>query len=351
MVKYRAILPDCKYKEWALFSAGRERVMQVLKVENVKKSFRGDMSLGRREVLHGVSLAAEAGQVLGFLGPNGAGKTTTIKIILGLIRPDSGSVRIFDRPVGERAVMSRIGYLPETPNFYPHLSLREFLVFCGRLSGMGGGSLSRRVEEVMEIVGLGSSGGDRLKGFSKGMIQRAGLAQAILHGPDFLVLDEPFSGLDPLGRVMVRDILIDLKNSGRTIFFSSHILPDMEALCDRTCIIREGEIVRCIGLDELIRIGEGKVEITARGCSADCIESLKDYIDSENTAGEETFLVVRAQGFVRHVIKRLYESNAEVLKVVNQHPTLENVFLDEILGGKDIRRITKHEKELMEVGS
>jgi ABC-2 type transport system ATP-binding protein len=319
--------------------------MYTVRVEGVTKSFRHDMSFARREVLHGVSLHAKAGEVLGFLGPNGAGKTTTIKILLGLLRADSGQVTIFDRPAGDRQSMARIGYLPETPYFYPHLTLTEFLEFCGGMSGVQGKELGCRITKTAELVDLGSSGKKKLKTFSKGMLQRAGLAQAILHDPDLLILDEPFSGLDPIGRKMVRDILVDLKKRGKTIFFSSHILPDMEALCDQVCIIREGVIVRVVGLDDLMKLGEGKVEITARNARPDMLRSLRDCVELTSERGEEIFLVVREQRFVRPVIECLFESGAEVLEVVNRHCSLEDLFMQEISRpGAPIKRETKEEK-------
>ena len=304
--------------------------MDVLRVEDVSKSFRGDMSFRSREVLHGVSFSVGVGEILGFLGPNGAGKTTTIKIILGLLRPDGGHVEIFGNPISDRSVMSHVGFLPETPYFFPHLSLREFLSFCGRMSGMHGGPLPGRIEQVAAMVGLQGSLGQRLKGFSKGMIQRAGLAQAILHDPELLILDEPFSGLDPLGRIMVRDILVDLRARGKTIFFSSHILPDMEVLCNRTCIIRDGRIVRTVSLDELIRMGGGAVEVTARGCSETCFEKIDRYIESKTISGEEVFLVVGEQRNVREVIRHISASDAEIIRVASQHLSLENIFLNEV---------------------
>jgi ABC-2 type transport system ATP-binding protein len=304
--------------------------MHVLNVDGVKKHFRGDMSLARREVLHGVSFHAREGEVLGFLGPNGAGKTTTIKIILGLIRANAGRVTIFDMPAGDARAMARIGYLPEMPYFYPHLSLSEFLEFCGCMSGLSRADRSGRIERVVETVDLTPHRDTRLKTFSKGMLQRAGLAQAILHDPDLLVLDEPFSGLDPVGRKLVRDILVDLKKRGKTIFFSSHILSDMETLCDRVVIIRDGIVVTNVALDELLRMGEGTVEVTARGWKADMMRGMNEYVESARTTGEDVFLVVREQRFVRPVVERLYAGGAEVLAVVNRHRTLENLFLREI---------------------
>ncbi len=309
--------------------------MEVLQVDRVKKSFRGDMSLASREVLHGVSFSAGQGEILGFLGPNGAGKTTTIKLILGLLRPDSGSIEIFGRSPGDLSVMRMVGYLPENPYIYPHLTLTEFLEFCAELSDVPRGEIRGRVREVIASVGLEAHAGRRTKGFSKGMLQRAGLAQAILHDPDLLILDEPFSGLDPIGRKTVKDILLELKAGGKTIFFSSHILPDMEALCDRASIIKDGTVVRTVGLAEVYRMGEGKVEVTARGCSPAELEPVSRYLDSMDVNGEEIFLVVRKQELVRTVVQHLYNRGADVLKVANHHPSLEEVFLGEIGGQRD----------------
>lgn len=312
--------------------------MEVLQVDGVKKSFRGDMSLTAREILHGVSLSAGAGEILGFLGPNGAGKTTTIKIILGLLRPDSGSVEIFGRSLGDSHVLQRIGYLPENPYIYPHLTLTEFMRFCADLSEVPARQTAARVREVLALTGLEEHADRRTKGFSKGMLQRAGLAQAILHDPDLLILDEPFSGLDPVGRKTVKDILLNLKSRGKTIFFSSHILPDMEALCDRACIINGGTITRCISLAEVFRIGEGLVEVTARGCPVSELDPVSGYLDSVAVNGEETFLVVKKQELVRTVVQHLYNNGAEVLKVSNHHPSLEDVFMSEISGTENIKK-------------
>lgn len=304
--------------------------MNAISVNGVTKSFRGDMSLKKREVLRGVTFEARPGEALGFLGSNGAGKTTSIKIILGLIKADQGTVELFGRPAGCRDAASRTGYLPEMPYFYPHLTLAEFLEFCGRLSGVPARDLARHIDRVVETVDLSPHRGLRLKGFSKGMLQRAGLAQAILHDPDLLVLDEPFSGLDPVGRRLVRDVLVDLKARGKTIFFSSHILPDMEALCDRVAIIRDGVIAKTLGLDELVRLGEGRIEITARGVRPGTLAGLDECVSSAAPRGEETFVVVREQRFVRSVIERLYERGADVISVAGVRRSLEDLFMQEI---------------------
>jgi len=222
------------------------------------------------------------------------------------------------------------------------VSRREFLEFCAGLSGLSGTDARRRAAEAAALVGLADQTGRPLRGFSKGMLQRAGLAQSILHDPDLLILDEPFSGLDPLGRKMVRDILVDLRRRGKTIFFSSHILPDMEALCDRTAIIRDGIVTRSVTLDEIFRLGEGTVEVTARGCTANTVRELADYIDSAQCSGEESFLLERRQEFVRTVLQHLYRAGAEVLRVANRHPSLEDVFLSE-LGLRDDGRLDERE--------
>lgn len=292
------------------------------------------MMFSSKEILHGVSFSAREGEILGFLGPNGAGKTTTIKIILGLLRQDHGSVTIFDRPAGEKRSMSRIGYLPENPFYYPHLSLKEFLEFCGRLSGISNKKLDARCEEIISLVGLDRNKKQKIKSFSKGMLQRTGLAQAILHDPDLLILDEPFSGLDPGGRKTVRDIILELRNNGKTIFFSSHILPDMEALCDRTVIINNGAITKSIGLDEIFRIGENRIEITARGCSSKTLDDLRDYLERVDNKDEETFLFVKKQEYIRTVIQHIYNSGGEILKVANEHPSLEETFMNLVNGEK-----------------
>ena len=302
--------------------------MEALNVQQVKKSFRSDMMFSSREILHDVSFFGREGEILGFLGPNGAGKTTTIKIILGLLRPDDGSVRIFGRPAGEKSSRARIGYLPENPYFYPHLSLKEFLEFCGMLSGISKKKLSARCEEMISLVGLDGHERQKIKSFSKGMLQRTGLAQAILHDPDLLILDEPFSGLDPVGRKAVRDIILKLRKKGKTIFFSSHILPDMEALCDRTVIIKNGVITKSIGLDEVFRIGENRIEITARGCSSETVDDLRDYLEKVDSTDEETFLFVKKQEYIRTVIQHIYNAGGEILKVANEHPTLEEMFMN-----------------------
>ena len=319
--------------------------MDILSVENIRKSFRSDLTRKKSEVLHGISLTASEGEILGFLGPNGAGKTTTIKIILGLIRPDSGAVRIMGRDISDRNIKRVIGYMPEKAYFYNHLSLREFLEFCGRMSGMDEGVMNRRITELIELAGLAGNEDRKLKGFSKGMTQRAGMIQAIMHNPDLLILDEPFSGLDPLGRKLIRDILLKLRDEGKTIFFSSHILPDMEALCDRTAIIKEGRVVRELGIGELGKFGEGRVEVRARGCNEEDIERIYDYIDDIKRNRDESIFSVKRQEYSRTVISSILDCGAELVSVNTKHPTLEDIFMGEIRAEEKVNRETERKLE------
>ncbi len=211
--------------------------------------------------LHPLRLTIEEGEVFGFLGPNGAGKTTTLKLLMGLVFPTAGRARILGMDRDDPRVKSQIGFLPEQPYFYDHLSARELLNYYGQLSGMAAKGRSARVEEMLARVGLSDSAGVELRKFSKGMLQRVGLAQAVLHDPRVVFLDEPMSGLDPMGRREVRDLIQQLRSEGKTVFFSTHILSDAEALCDRVGIINQGKLRGVGAVAELTSETQGKIEI------------------------------------------------------------------------------------------
>jgi ABC-2 type transport system ATP-binding protein len=219
-------------------------VETVLSVRNLKKSFRKTLSGKPVQALKGVSFDVKAGSITGFLGANGAGKTTTIKCLLGLALPDEGEVRFFGSPELTPESKRRIGFLPERPYFYEYLSGREFLKFYGQLSSdMKAGDLKVRVDELLKRVGLEHAGDRALRGYSKGMLQRVGIAQALVHRPDFIILDEPMTGLDPDGRFEVREIIRETAGEGTAVFFSSHLLPDAEQLCQRLVILKTGDLV------------------------------------------------------------------------------------------------------------
>lgn len=218
-----------------------------------------------KRALQPLHLSVEEGEIFGFLGPNGAGKTTTLKILMGLVFPTSGNARIMGREWTDPEVKAQIGFLPEQPYFYDYLTAHELLDYYGQLSGLPDKGRRQRIGEVLERVGLTDVKGVQLRKFSKGMLQRAGIAQAILHDPKLVFFDEPMSGLDPLGRREVRDLMEQLKHEGKTVFFSTHILSDAEALCDRVAIIHKGELRGTGTVQELTSNVQGKIEVVWQG--------------------------------------------------------------------------------------
>ena len=236
--------------------------MVAIEILDLEKSYQVGFWRKRSKVaLRPLRLTIEEGEVFGFLGPNGAGKTTTLKLLMGLVFPTAGTARILGREMDDPEVKSQIGFLPEQPYFYDHLTARELLNYYGQLSGIPAKGRSARVEQMLERVGLSDSAGVQLRKFSKGMLQRVGLAQAILHNPKLVFLDEPMSGLDPMGRREVREMIQQLKHEGKTVFFSTHILSDAEALCDRVGVIHEGELRGVGAVAELTSQTQGRVEI------------------------------------------------------------------------------------------
>src|SRR5271163_2473360 len=236
--------------------------MAAIEIIDLEKSYMVGFWRKRPKLaLRPLRLTIEEGEVFGFLGPNGAGKTTTLKLLMGLVFPTGGSARILGMEIDDPLVKSQIGFLPEQPYFYDHLSARELLNYYGQLSGLPAKGLSARVEHMLGRVGLSDSAGVQLRKFSKGMLQRVGLAQAILHDPRVVFLDEPMSGLDPMGRREVRDLIQQLRHEGKTVFFSTHILSDAEALCDRVGVIHQGELRGVGAVAELTSVSQGKIEI------------------------------------------------------------------------------------------
>jgi ABC-2 type transport system ATP-binding protein len=236
--------------------------MAAIEILDLEKSYLVGFWRKRPKVaLRPLRLTIEEGEVFGFLGPNGAGKTTTLKLLMGLVFPTGGSARLLGMPMDDPNVKSQIGFLPEQPYFYDHLTARELLNYYGQLSGVPAKGRSSRVEKMLAREGLKDAAGTQLRKFSKGMLQRVGLAQAILHDPKLVFLDEPMSGLDPMGRREVRDLIQQLRAEGKTVFFSTHILSDAEALCDRVGVIHQGELRGVGAVTELLSQAQGKIEI------------------------------------------------------------------------------------------
>jgi ABC-2 type transport system ATP-binding protein len=245
---------------------GAAATMAAIEILGLEKTYMvGFWRKRPKRALKPLHLTVEDGEIFGFLGPNGAGKTTTLKMLMGLVFPTAGTARILGKDWTDPEVKAQIGFLPEQPYFYDYLTAHELLDYYGQLSGVPSADRKHRIEEVLARVGLNDIKGLQLRKFSKGMLQRVGIAQAILHDPKVVFLDEPMSGLDPLGRREVRDLIEHLKQEGKTVFFSTHILSDAEALCDRVAIIHQGELRGVGAVEELTSSVQGKVEVVWQG--------------------------------------------------------------------------------------
>jgi len=299
----------------------------VLRVSDLGKTFRTPFTGKRVVAVRGVSFEVRRGEIFGFLGPNGAGKTTTIKMLMGLVTPTAGTMEILGVPAPSPDVMARVGFLPENPYVFPYLSPREFVTLCGRLSGLRGSALDDRVESVLGRVGLAVAIDRAVAKLSKGMLQRVGLAGALVHDPELLVLDEPMSGLDPVGRKEVRDLIVEEKNRGRTVFFSSHILSDVELLCDRVSILRRGEVVVAGELHELLSAGGRRSEITIGGASAELREALGPLAAHARTVGDRLVMEVEGDAALRSVVERALQGGARLESVTPKRETLEDLFV------------------------
>jgi ABC-2 type transport system ATP-binding protein len=277
--------------------------------------------------LRPLNLAVEDGEVFGFLGANGAGKTTTLKLLMGLIFPTGGSARILGMEIADPRMKAQIGFLPEQPYFYDYLTARELLEYYGQLSGMDPKHRSRKVNEVLQRVGLPDVGGTQLRKFSKGMLQRVGIAQAILHDPKVVFLDEPMSGLDPMGRREVRDLIAQLKHEGKTVFFSTHILSDAETLCDRVGIIHQGEL-RGVGIvADLTSSVHGKVEVVWQGTS---VPSSLRALGAECHVTGDTVRAVLSEANQDTALEALRRERLRLISVTPVRNSLEDYFIQKL---------------------
>lgn len=303
----------------------------VLSVEQLRKTFVKPFTGRKVEAVKGISLEVERGDIFGFLGPNGAGKTTTIKMLTGLITPTSGRATILGEEVPSPEAMGKVGFLPENPYVYQYLTPREFVSLCGRLNGMGGASLAKAVERVIERVGIGYAIDRPVRALSKGMLQRTGFAAALVHSPDLLILDEPMSGLDPVGRKEVRDLIVEEARAGRTVFFSSHILSDVEMLCKRVCILRKGEVVAGGTMQSLLGTDIRKSEITLRDVRDDVATSLASIASKSDRVGSTMVLEVQGDDAVRDILERALAGRAHVESITPKRETLEDIFVRKAL--------------------
>jgi ABC-2 type transport system ATP-binding protein len=279
--------------------------------------------------LDDLSLSVESGQIFGFLGANGAGKTTTLKLLMRLIFPTAGTARILSRDIGDVSMHARIGYLPENPYFYDYLTAREFLSYCGQLFGQDRHTRERRTEDLLARVNLEKKSWDRqLRKFSKGMLQRVGLAQALVNDPEIVFLDEPMSGLDPVGRREVRDLIASLRTQGKTVFMCSHILSDIEVLCDSVAILKSGRLALAGSLEELRTREASTVEIIATGAGAEALkQSLGGGVTVTSTASGLR-IEVADETEVDAVIAALRQANGKLVSVQPVRQSLEELFLE-----------------------
>jgi len=258
-----------------------EKMESVIEAKGLAKTYRTGFFRKKTEALRGIDLEVKRNEILGFLGPNGAGKTTAIKILLGIVYPSDGTAKILGRPLGDVKVKNSIGFMPEQPYFYDYLKGREFLDFYGRFHGLEKQKRAEKVEALLEKVGLAHAADMALRKYSKGMLQRIGMAQALLGDPELVILDEPMSGLDPLGRRDIREIVLGLKEEGKTVFFSSHILPDVEQICDRVVILNKGEVRGEGPLSEILRPGIEHIDMQFDGLDEDAFAALRSEADKE----------------------------------------------------------------------
>lgn len=299
----------------------------VLVVDKLKKTFRKPFTGRKVEAVKDISFEVYEGEIFGFLGPNGAGKTTTIKMLTGLIAPTSGSAMILGEPAPSPEAMKGVGFLPENPYVYPYLTPREFVTLCGRLSGVSGAHIFGRVEAVIQKVGMSTAIDRPVRNLSKGMLQRVGLAAALVHEPKLLILDEPMSGLDPVGRKDVRDLILEEKKAGRTVFFSSHILTDVEMICDRVTILRTGRVVVAGAMKELLAAGSRHSEITLEDVSPELRASFSAAGYAMREAGTRLVVDVVSDEGVRSVLEQALASAAVVESVTPKRETLEQIFV------------------------
>ena len=282
--------------------------MSALSIKGLSKSY-SSIKLQKVTALVGLDLEVATGEMFGFLGPNGAGKSTTIKSIMGLIRPTAGGVQVFGVPATDPSSRRRIGYLPENPSFFDFMTAREYLTFVGSTYGMDHTSLRKESERVLDLLDLTRSADRPIRGYSKGMVQRLGLGQALVHDPDMYILDEPMSGLDPIGRALVKDIIRDLKQRGKTVFFSTHITTDVEAVCDRVGVIANGVLEAVDSVDSILE--KGVIGYVISFCRPDGPDEEKHVFREELDAA----------------MRQLLESKAIIKAVEPKRKDMESFFL------------------------
>lgn len=305
--------------------------MNAIEVTMLSKVFTTKLTK-KVQALDSVSFAIAPGSTFGFIGPNGAGKSTTIKIIMGLLRPSSGQAAVWGKTVPAPASRLRVGYLAENPAYYDYLTPRELLSYVGGNYGIETSLLARKVEETLELVDLVKAADRPIRSLSKGMVQRIGLGQTLVHDPDLYILDEPMSGLDPLGRRLVADIILDLKKKGKTVFFSTHIIHDVERICDDVAIILDGEIRYTGAVRDVVNESFSRYEVLLRHHTPACDEIVATYGATCERESDHVRMSI-ARDVLGQCLAVLHQQN-EILAVEPQRKGLEEMFLDLVRSGK-----------------
>ena len=309
--------------------------MKPIRIVGLTKEFRLGLRRRRSLAVNGLDLEVEPGEIFGFLGPNGAGKTTTIKILMGLIYPTSGTAWILDREIGDVAVKCEIGFLPEAPYFYEYLTGEEFLGFYGQIFGLGGTALAKKIDQMLEMVKLIEARRLPLGKFSKGMLQRIGLAQALINDPKVVILDEPMSGLDPIGRRDVRDIILHLRDEGKTVFFSTHILPDVEMICDRVGILVKGHLRAVGAVQDLVGAGAvTSIEIVVQGLAESGVQEAERLGGTAVQRGDQVLIKLEDATKVNHMLEVIRRHAGRLVSLVPHKRSLEDLFLKEVGVGR-----------------
>jgi ABC-2 type transport system ATP-binding protein len=303
---------------------------EIVRVEGVVKDFRPGFGLRRKRVLHGISFSVREGEIFGFVGPNGAGKTTTLKVLMGLIRASGGKASVLGCDVRETQFRRYVGFLPENPYFYDFLTGREILEFYAKLSGVPRARRSERVATLLDWVGLASAADARLRTYSKGMLQRVGIAQALVHDPTVVFLDEPMSGLDPIGRKEIRDLILRLRAEGKTVFMNTHILSDVEMVCDRVAIIAGGRITYEGAIEEFLDADEREADVVVAGLPPETGERLAEAFGADLRGHGDRLELRVAEKHVSDVLRTVLDAGGDVLAVTPHRMSLESIFLSAV---------------------
>jgi ABC-2 type transport system ATP-binding protein len=299
----------------------------AIRIRDLRKDFRLGFIPKTHKILKGISFAVREGEIFGYLGPNGAGKTTTIKCLLGLIRPDAGTIEIFARSHLLPRSRQPLGFLPENPYFYDYLTAREFLAFTADLFGLDREEKKERIARLLALVGLERAADLPLRKYSRGMLQRAGLAQALINDPKLVILDEPLGGMDPIGRKEIRDIIVRFKDQGRTVFFTSHILQDIEMICDRVAIIVGGRIVKEGALRDLVSERVLFTEAIVAGLAPEAFAGIGESVSAQ---GDRVLLRIVDEAKVDEVLDLVRGNKGRLISLSPRTETLEDIFVETV---------------------